>query len=119
MSTVTLILLCELLAIGHTKVENGITPASSHDFLSDFLKSSSPLFQKKRSEDGITIDAGVKASQIPGRSIAAFLNLPFKAEDGMCNGNLNVTMKQDLLLPYVSGDVFLEAVKIVFHPDPS
>jgi len=70
------------------------------------------------SPGGFVVNASVRGSQIPGRSVASFLNLPFRAEAGACNANLDVTFKHDLLLPYVNGDVFLEAIHIVFNPDP-
>ncbi|KAJ8903076.1 hypothetical protein NDN08_006391 [Rhodosorus marinus] len=68
--------------------------------------------------EGITVQTNVKMSGLSSSAAAGFLNLPFRATEGVCNGNLNVTFGRDLIVPKVDGDLFLESINLVFHPDP-
>jgi TamB, inner membrane protein subunit of TAM complex len=66
------------------------------------------------------VDVNVRGSGIRASQIAAFLNLPFRAEEGKCNGDvaLQFTHLPDSQVPEMHGMAMLEGVSLRFHPDP-
>lgn len=67
------------------------------------------------------VDLKVKAAGVPARQVASFLNLPFRADEGMCDCRLDVRFFHDAdeLVPEIHGSASTDGVALRFHPDPT
>lgn len=62
----------------------------------------------------------VRGEEIRAPKIAAFLSLPFRANDGKCRGDVKIefTYGTETLIPDMHGEAELDGVALRFHPDP-
>lgn len=63
----------------------------------------------------------VTGQGVQARHIAAFLNLPFRADKGLCHGHIRMRFAYDenSMLPEMHGSGTLSGVSLRFHPDPA
>lgn len=66
------------------------------------------------------IDIFLQGKNIQARQVAAFLNLPFRADKGRCDGDMKMRFfyNVDDMIPEMDGSVGLRDVSLRFHPDP-
>lgn len=70
--------------------------------------------------EDVAVKLHVEGEGVRADSIASFLSLPFRADEGRCGGDVDMEFlyKSSSLVPLMRGEAQLDSVALRFHPDP-